>query len=126
MSVSKKEKEEIKKVVELACAALSEKKADDIKVIDISGISVIADYYIITNGENPNQVHALVDNVEEVLGRAGFTPKSIEGYGAANWVLMDYVDVVINVFSREDRRFYDLERIWRDGKVVEFDQTREN
>ncbi len=113
------EQEKIKQMVDLACEALSEKKAADIKVIDISGISTIADYFIITNGENPNQVHALVDNVDEKLGRAGFTPRSTEGYNAANWVLMDYGDVIINVFSREDRRFYDLERIWRDGKLIE-------
>ena len=88
------EQEKIKQMVDLACEALSEKKAADIKVIDISGISTIADYFIITNGENPNQVHALVDNVDEKLGRAGFTPRSTEGYNAANWVLMDYGDVI--------------------------------
>ena len=111
--------ERINQLVDIAYAALDEKKGDDIKILDIRGISAIADYFIITNGENHNQVQALVDNVQEKLGRAGFECKSVEGSRGSNWVLLDYGDVVINIFSREDRRFYDLERIWRDGKLIE-------
>ena len=113
------ENEKIQELVAIACDALTEKKADDIKVIDITGISTIADYFIITNGENERQVQALVDNVDEKLGKAGYNAKSTEGYRSAKWVLLDYGDVIINIFSRDQRLFYDLERIWRDGKVLE-------
>lgn len=94
------------------------KKAEDIKVINIAEVSVLADYFIIASGTNRNQVQAMADNVEETLGRAGVNPKQIEGYQTANWVLLDYGDVVIHVFDEENRLFYDLERIWRDGKSV--------
>ena len=108
-----------KEMVKIAVAALEEKKAKDIKILDISGVSVLADYFIIASGSNRNQVQAMADNVEEVLGKAGVHPKQIEGYQTANWILMDYGDVVIHIFDEENRLFYDLERIWRDGKVVE-------
>lgn len=111
-------KEVSKKMAKLAYEALDEKKAEDIKVIEIGEISIIADYFIIANGTNASQVQALVDNVEEVLGRAGFEPKRIEGLRTSSWILIDYGDVVVHVFSKDDRLFYDLERIWRDGKVI--------
>ena len=105
-------------MAKLVCSALEEKKAEDIKVINIAEVSVLADYFIIASGTNRNQVQAMADNVEETLGRAGVNPKQIEGYQTANWVLLDYGDVVIHVFDEENRLFYDLERIWRDGKSV--------
>ena len=108
-----------KRMVKVAYEALSEKKADDITVIDISHISTLGDYFVITNGQNTNHVQALVENVQEKMYKAGYACKSVEGFRAANWVLLDYGDIVVNVFSREDRRFYGLERVWRDGKVVE-------
>ncbi len=104
-------------MVKLAKTALEDKKAGDIKVIDISGVSVLADYFIIADGSNVNQVQAMVDNVDEVLGRAGYECKQMEGYGTGGWILMDYGDIIVHAFCREDRLFYDLERIWRDGKV---------
>ncbi len=107
-----------KEMAKLVCSALEEKKAEDIKVINIAEVSVLADYFIIASGTNRNQVQAMADNVEETLGRAGVNPKQIEGYQTANWVLLDYGDVVIHVFDEENRLFYDLERIWRDGKSV--------
>ncbi len=111
--------DESKRMTQIAYQALDEKKAADITVIDITKVSIIADYFIITNGENPSHVQALVENVQEKMYKAGYPCKSVEGFRAANWVLLDYGDIVVNVFSREDRRFYDLERIWRDGKLVE-------
>ncbi|MDD5935123.1 MAG: ribosome silencing factor [Clostridiales bacterium] len=108
-----------KEMVRLAYKALDDKKAEDIKVIEIGNISVIADYFIIANGTNSSQVDAMVSAVEEELGRAGFEPKRIEGLHDSGWVLMDYGDIVVHVFSKEDRLFYDLERIWRDGKVID-------
>lgn len=107
-----------KQMAKLAYEALEEKKAEDIKVISIGQVTVIADYFIIANGNSAPQVTALVDSVEEVLGKNGHHPKRIEGARSSNWVLMDYGDIVIHIFSKEDRLFYDLERIWRDGKVI--------
>ncbi len=106
-------------MVSIACKAIDDKKALDIKVIDIREVSVIADYFVIASGSNLNQVQAIVDNVEEQLGRAGFEPKQIEGTRNSNWILMDYGDLIIHVFDEENRLFYDLERIWRDGKELD-------
>lgn len=99
--------------------ALEEKKAKDLKLLDISDVSVLADYFVIASGSNHNQVQAMADEVEEKLGKAGFTPKQVEGYQTANWILMDYQDIIIHIFDEENRLFYDLERIWRDGNLVE-------
>lgn len=107
-----------KEMVKLAYEALEDKKAEDIRVIEIGDISVIADYLIIANGTNSSQVQALVDNVDEKLAKAGAVNPRIEGSRNSSWILMDYNDVIVHVFSREDRLFYDLERIWRDGKDV--------
>lgn len=107
-------------LVKIAYNALDEKKGINISVIDISEISTIADYFIIAGGNNENQVKALANNVEEKLYKAEeITPKHIEGYDNANWILMDFGDIIIHIFNEEDRLFYDLERIWRDGKQVE-------
>ena len=107
-----------KEMTKLAIAALEDKKANDVRVIDIAGVSVIADYFVIASGSNTNQVQAMADSVREALGRAGHEPCQVEGYGSANWILMDYNDIIVHIFSDESRTFYDLERIWRDGKEV--------
>ena len=109
-------------IAKLAIEALEDKKAEDIKVIDISEVSVIADYFIIANGTNRSQIQTLSDHVEEMLGRAGVELKQVEGYDNANWVLLDFRDVIIHIFDKENRLFYDLERIWRDGKMIEPDK----
>ena len=110
-----------KMMAQIACKAIDDKKGQDIKIIDIHNVSVIADYFVIASGTNSNQVQAIVDNVEEQLGRAGFEAKQIEGNRNSSWILMDYGDVIVHVFDEENRLFYDLERIWRDGKVLEMD-----
>ena len=111
-----------KEMAKLAYEALEDKKGTNIRIIDIAQVSVIADYFIIASGENTNQVQAMVDNVEEALGRAGYECKQTEGYRTANWILLDYGDIVVHVFNKEDRLFYDLDRIWRDGKIVEIEE----
>lgn len=93
-------------------------KGEDIRIIDIRDVSILADYFIIANGNNASQVQAMVDSVEEELLKEGHECRQIEGYNTANWILMDYNDIIVHVFSREDRLFYDLERIWRDGKQI--------
>ena len=106
----------------LAIAALEDKKAEDVRVIDIGDVSVLADYFIIASGNNRIQVQAMADEVEERLGRAGAIPKQIEGYQAGNWVLLDFGDVIIHIFDAQNRLFYDLERIWKDGTQITPDQ----
>lgn len=103
----------------LAIEALEDKKAEDIKTIDISEVSVLADYFIIANGTNSSQIQALADGVEERLGKAGYPARQVEGYQNANWVLLDFGDVIVHVFDSRNRLLYDLERIWRDGKEID-------
>lgn len=109
---------DVKEMVKTAVAALEDKKGGDIKIIDIHEVSVLADYFIIADGSNGNQVQAMADNVQDMLGKQGFECKQMEGYQTANWILLDYGDMIVHIFSREDRLFYDLERIWRDGKTI--------
>lgn len=108
-----------KEMAKITVEALEEKKAKDIKILDISDVSVLADYFIIASGSNRNQVQAMADEVQEKLYKAGFESKHVEGYQTANWILMDYQDIIIHIFDEENRLFYDLERIWRDGSLVE-------
>ena len=106
----------------IAISALEDKKAEDVRVIDIGDVSVLADYFIIANGNNRTQVQAMADEVEQRLGRAGAEPKQIEGYQTGNWVLLDFGDVIIHIFDAPNRLFYDLERIWKDGRQIDPDQ----
>ena len=108
-----------KEMAALAVKALDEKLGKDIKVIDIHEVSVIADYFVIASGSNQNQVEAMMDAVEEKLGKAGYAPKQIEGSKSSSWILMDYGDVIVHLFDEENRLFYDLERIWRDGSMLD-------
>lgn len=112
----------VKEMAVLAVNALEDKKAEDICVIDISEISVLADYFIIAGGNNISQIQALSDAVDEKLGKAGFPLKQIEGYNNANWILLDFGDIIVHIFDRENRLFYDLERIWSDGKKVDLEE----
>lgn len=105
-------------MVKLAYKAMDDKKADNIKILDISEITPIADFFIICSGSNPSQMDAIIDNVTETLGRAGYDARKSEGARNSGWILMDYNDIVVHVFSKEDRMFYDLERIWRDGRTI--------
>ena len=102
----------------IAIGALEDKKGEDLRVLDVSEVSTLADFFIICSATNPNQMHALVDNVEERLGKAGYSVKHIEGADSEHWTLMDYGDVIVHIFNQEMRLFYDLERIWRDGREV--------
>lgn len=114
-----------KEMARTACKALDEKKALDLKIIDIAEVSTIADYFVIASGSNQNQVQAMVDNVEEKLAKAGYEPKQIEGTRSSSWILMDYGDLIVHVFDEKNRLFYDLERIWRDGKEIDLEALAE-
>ena len=110
---------ELKEIVKKIYKIIEDKKGDDIKVIDISKISSIADYFIIAGANNINQVQAISDEIDFILGKEGLLPKAVEGNKNATWLLLDYNDIVVHIFLKEDRVFYDLERIWRDGTEVE-------
>ena len=109
-------------MVKIAYDALDDKLAEDIKIIDIRSISVLADYFIIADGNNKNQVQAMVGNVQEELFKAGYEMKQMEGYREGNWILLDFGDIIIHIFDKENRLFYDLERIWKDGKEVSIEE----
>lgn len=108
--------------VKIIYNALENKKGVDIKIIDIRDISVLADYLVIAGGNNKSQVQAMVDSVEEELDKEHVYTKHVEGYHSANWILLDYSDIIVHVFNQEDRLFYDLERLWQDGKSVEVEE----
>lgn len=110
------------KMAKVAYMALDEKKGEDIKIIDISGVSTLADYFVIANGNSITQVQALVENVQEKMHEAGFDMKRMEGSRGSTWVLMDFGDIVVDVFDKEDRLFYDLERMWSDGRQIAVDE----
>ena len=112
-------------IAKIAVKAMDSKRGEDIEVIKVSDITVLTDYFVIASASNQNQVQAMVDNVDETLGRAGFEAKQIEGTRNSSWVLMDYGDMIVHVFDEENRLFYDLERIWRDGKVLDVNEFLE-
>jgi iojap-like ribosome-associated protein len=110
-----------KQMVKIAYDALSDKKGEEIKIIDISAVSVIADYFVIASASNYSQLQALVDEAQDKLFKAGYEMRQLEGYHNNNWVLIDFNDIIIHIFIKEDRSFYDLERLWKDGKIIEID-----
>ena len=122
MSEMANTKERSGEFARIAIAALEEKKATEIRVIDISEVSVLADYFIIANGSNRPQMQAMSDEVSETMETAGAVLKQVEGYDNASWILMDFGDVIVHIFGEQDRLLYDLERIWRDGKQMDPDQ----
>lgn len=110
--------EQAKRMAEIVFHALEDKKGEDIAVIDISQVSVIADYFVICTGASDSQIQALVENVDEKMHEKGYMLKQQEGRNSGSWVLMDYGDVIVHVFDKEGRSFYNLERIWSDGRRV--------
>lgn len=107
-----------------AYKALDDKMAVDIKVLEIKGISSLADYFVIASGNNPNQLRAMADEVDEQLFKAGFRLKHSEGMTSKNWILMDFGDIVVHLFNKEDRGFYNIERIWGDAKEIPESQLK--
>lgn len=101
-----------------AVRAMQDKKAEDVKVLDLRPVTAFADFMLICSGSNPRQIQAIADEVERSLDAMGERAKSVEGYKNAEWVLMDYGDFVINIFSNTARNYYELERLWRDAPEV--------
>lgn len=111
---------EPKELALLAAKALSDKKGKEIQVLEIADLTTLADYFVIATGSSNTQINALIDNVEKVLTEeAGEEPLHREGYRGGTWVLLDYGCIAVHVFNAEAREFYDLERLWRDGKNVD-------
>lgn len=103
----------------LTAKAISSKKCLNIKLIEIGDISSLADYMVIATGTSSTHVKAIADEVEYQLDEAGISVSHIEGYRSNSWILLDYVDVIVHIFSDEAREFYDLERLWQDGKEID-------
>jgi ribosome-associated protein len=113
-------KKELKKEVSAALAACHDKKAEQITVLEMDQASgAFTDYFLICSGTNPRQVQAISDEVELRLKRAGLYPNNIEGHRQAEWVLIDYVDFVVHIFSETARKYYDLERLWKSAKKID-------
>lgn len=103
-----------------AIHACQEKKAEEITILELEkGSGAFTDYFVVCNGTNPRQVQAISDAVEDELEKAGLRPTHVEGYRQAEWVLLDYVDFVVHVFSEKARKYYDLERLWKSAKRLE-------
>src|SRR5246127_4489250 len=113
-------KTELKKQVAAVIQACLEKKAEELSILEMEkGSGAFTDYFVLCSGTNPRQVQAISDEVEMRLKAAGIRPNNIEGYNQAEWVLMDYVDFVVHVFSEKARKFYDLERLWKSAKRLQ-------
>jgi ribosome-associated protein len=111
---------ELRKRVAEAISAAQAKKAQDVTVLEMDRESPsFTDYFLIASGSNPRQIQAIADEVEQRLERVGLRPVSVEGYKKAEWVLLDYVDFVVHVFSEKARKYYDLERLWKSATRLE-------
>lgn len=113
-------KNDLKRQVAEAIHACQEKKAEEITILELEkGSGAFTDYFVVCSGANPRQIQAISDEVEERLKKSGMRPTHVEGYRQAEWVLLDYVDFVVHVFSEKSRRFYDLERLWKSARRLE-------
>lgn len=99
--------------------ALDDNKGHNIKVLDVRGLTSIADYFIIATGTSTRHATSLAENVEEVLSKIGFDTAHKEGYRTGEWILLDYIDVIVHVFTEETRDFYKLEKMWKEAKILE-------
>jgi ribosome-associated protein len=105
---------ETRQQVALAVAGVENKKGEDLAILEMDRSSgAFTDYFIVCTGTNPRQIQAIADEVQQRLSQGGFRPNSVEGYNQAEWVLLDYVDFVVHIFSQRARKFYDLERLWK-------------
>jgi ribosome-associated protein len=113
-------KSELKQQINAAIQACLEKKAEELSILEMEkGSGAFTDYFVLCSGTNPRQVQAIADEVEMRLKAANLRPAHVEGYKQAEWVLVDYVDFVVHIFSEKARKFYDLERLWKTAKRLE-------
>ena len=109
---------ESKQLMETVVKCMDSKKAIDIKALDISKITTMADYFVICQGGSSTQIKAIADEIEEKLSEQGVKPFGREGLNTAYWILMDYSDVIVHIFNKESRDFYGIEHLWADAKVI--------
>ncbi len=113
-------KNDVNQQVAAAIAACQEKKAEDISILELEKDSgAFTDYFVVCSGTNPRQIQAISDEVEERLKKSGMRPTHVEGYKQAEWVLLDYVDFVVHIFTEKARQYYDLERLWKSAKKLQ-------
>lgn len=113
-------KNDLKRQVSEAISACQAKQAEEITLLELEqGSGAFTDYFVVCSGTNPRQIQAISDEVEERLAKAEQRPTHIEGYKQAEWVLLDYVDFVVHIFSEKARKFYDLERLWKSAKRLQ-------
>jgi ribosome-associated protein len=105
--------------LKIAVNAADDKKASDVVILDISKIASFANCFLLCTGDSSRQMQAIADEIEKQLKAIGIRPSHMEGYQNSEWILMDYLDLVIHIFSRNARVFYDLERLWRDAKKMD-------
>ncbi|MBQ5331842.1 MAG: ribosome silencing factor [Oscillospiraceae bacterium] len=108
--------------LEIIVKALDSKKAEDIKVIKVGDLTILADYFVIADGTSSTQTKALADETEYKMHENGISPERVQGNNGSNWIILDYGDIVVHVFSKDQRDFYNLERLWRDGEDVDISQ----
>ncbi|TDO85445.1 ribosome-associated protein [Halanaerobium saccharolyticum] len=108
----------IKDIALLAADAADDKKAEDIDILNVQGLTVIADYFVLCSANSDQQVRAVARSIDEKLSEIGIEPKKIAGMDDARWVLMDYADVIVHVFHKREREYYDLERLWSDAEKI--------
>ena len=113
------------KPIEIA-ALMLDKKALEIKIFDIKKITTLTDYFIICTSESDPQTKAIVNHIERSLRKSGIRPMSSEGLNNNQWVILDYIDIIIHIFSAEKRKFYDLDRLWADAKIKTITVENEN
>lgn len=119
-AISFMKKTDLQKQVTEAIQACHEKKAEEVTVLALEKDSgAFTDYFVVCSGTNPRQIQAISDEVEDRLKKTGLRPTHVEGYRQAEWVLLDYVDFVVHVFSDQARKYYDLERLWKAAKRME-------
>lgn len=108
-----------KQTIELIVKALDSKRAEDIQLIGIKDLTIVADYFVIANGTSNTQTKALADEVEFKLKQNGIEPIRSEGYQGGSWIVLDYGNIVVHVFYKETREYYNLERLWQDGEQID-------
>ena len=112
----------IDKRIETIVKAADDKKAFDISVLDLNGLSSVADYFVILSAGSSRQAISISENIEDEMSKGEYEPLNKEGYNTGSWVLLDYGDILVHVFNKDEREFYDLERLWIDAKNIYIDE----
>lgn len=113
-------------ILKQAVKVLGTRKAEDVCALDIRGISIIADYFLIASGNSNTQVRSLAEEIESKLSEAGIEPLRVEGTQSSTWIIIDYGSIIIHIFMRDTREFYNIEHLWADAKPVDISAFADN